>query len=439
LPKRTTDLDTDAEALRLHARYRGKVQTALKCPVRDAGDFAFWYSPGVAAPCRAIQAQPDDAFTYTNRGNSIAIVSDGSRVLGLGNIGPAAGLPVMEGKALLFKYLGGVDAVPLCIAASEPERFIDVVRSLEPSFAGINLEDIEQPKCFHILSGLQGAMNIPVWHDDQQGSAAVVIAGLLNALRFVGKDMGSVRIALIGMGAANFATYRLLIAWGISPEAIVACDSAGTLGTHRSDIERRPVELAHKWRVCRETNSGRITGGIADALRGADVCIAFTRSGPGIIRPEWVRTMAKDAIVFALANPVPEIWPAEAAAAGAAIVATGRGDFPNQVNNAMIFPGMFRGVLDVRARAVTDDMAIAAARGLAGCADESLLDRGHILPMLDDVHVAPQVAVAAAMKAQEQGVARIRRTRADLLTSATATIRAARETSAAIARSSAIT
>lgn len=431
--KRVSDLDGDKQALRLHARYRGKIQTVPKCPVRDAGDFAFWYSPGVAAPCRAIQAQPDSAFTYTNRGNTIAVVSDGSRVLGLGDIGPAAGLPVMEGKALLFKYLGGVDAVPLCIAAPEADRFIEIVRSLEPSFAGINLEDIAQPKCFRILSELQDSMAIPVWHDDQQGSAAVVIAGLLNALRVVGKDIRSIRIALIGMGAANFSTYRLLIAMGVTPDSIVACDSLGTLGPHRNDIEHQPVALAHKWRVCGETNAERVTGGIGEALRGADVCIAFTRSGPDIIRPEWVRGMAKDAVVFALANPVPEIWPAEAIAAGAAIVGTGRGDFPNQVNNALIFPGMFRGVLDVRARTISDEMAIAAAQSLADCIDENTLNRGCILPTLDDVLVAPQVAVAAAMKAQEQGLARISRTRADLLTSAIATIRASREISAAIA------
>ena len=430
--------DNDAEALRRHALYRGKIQTVAKCPIRSFDDFSVWYSPGVAAPCRAIQAQPDAAYRYTNKGNSIAIVSDGSRVLGLGDIGPAAGLPVMEGKALLFKHLGGVDAVPLCISASDPDRFVEIVRALEPSFGGINLEDIAQPKCFRILAALRQTMGIPVWHDDQQGSAAVALAGLLNALRVVGKQLNNVRIALIGIGAANFSTYRLLTAVGVDPRAIVACDSKGILGLGRADVEARQAELAHKWRVCSETNSERTSGGIAEALRGTDVCIAFTTSGPGIIQPEWIRGMAKDAIVFASANPVPEIWPWDATAAGAAVVATGRGDFPNQVNNSLIFPGIFRGVLDVRARTITDEMAIAAARALADCVDGEKLGREFILPPMDDPMVAPRVAVAAAMKAQEQGVARESRTRADLLVSATATIRAAREAGEALMKAGVI-
>jgi malate dehydrogenase (oxaloacetate-decarboxylating) len=422
----------DAESLRLHARYRGKVQTLPKCPIRGVDDFSVWYSPGVAAPCRAIQAQPDAAYSYTNKGNCIAVVSDGSRVLGLGDIGPAAGLPVMEGKALLFKYLGGVDAVPLCLSASDPDQLVRIVRALEPSFGAINLEDIAQPKCFRILEALRQTMSIPVWHDDQQGSAAVAVAGLLNALRVVGKELGRVRIALIGMGAANFATYRLLTAIGVEPRAIVACDSVGVLNAGRADIEVQQLELAHKWRVCCETRADRGRGGIAEALRGADVCIAFTRSGPGIIRPEWIRDMAKDPIVFASANPVPEIWPWEATAAGAAVVATGRGDFPNQVNNALVFPGIFRGVLDVRARTITDEMAIAAARELAACVDEKRLGRDHILPAIDDAMVAARVAVATAIAAQKQGVARQTRTRADLLVSANAAIRAARQSTATL-------
>ena len=417
----------DAELLRLHARYRGKVQTMPKCPVSGLDDFNVWYSPGVAAPCREIRSNADAVYSYTNKGNCIAVVSDGSRVLGLGDIGPAAGLPVMEGKALLFKYLGGVDAVPLCLSVSDPESLIAVVRALEPSFGGINLEDIAQPKCFRILGALRDSMNIPVWHDDQQGSAAVAVAGLLNALRVVGKERGRVRIALIGMGAANYATYRLLKAVGVDPGSIVACDSTGILHRGRADIEARQVELDHKWRVCCETNADGIVGGIAETMRGADVCIAFTRSGPGIIAPEWVKAMAADAIVFASANPVPEIWPQDATNAGAAIVATGRGDFPNQVNNALVFPGIFRGVLDVRARAISDEMAIAAALELAACVDENRLGRDHILPPLDDPLVAPRVAVATAMKAQEQGLARITLTRAALLVSASATIRVARQ------------
>jgi malate dehydrogenase (oxaloacetate-decarboxylating) len=424
----------EAEALRQHARYRGKLQTFPKCPIRGAQDLALWYSPGAAAPCREIHAHPDAAYTYTNKGNCIAVVSDGSRVLGLGDIGPAAGLPVMEGKALLFKYLGGIDALPLCLSAADPDRLIETVRALEPSFGGINLEDIAQPKCFHVLDALRQSMGIPVWHDDQQGSAAVAIAALRNALRVVGKEPGHIRIALIGMGAANFATYRLLKAAGVDPGAIIACDSAGVLHPGRSDIEARQHELAHKWQVCRESNADRIRGGTDQAMRGADACIAFTRSGPGIIRPEWVQAMAVDAIVFACANPTPEIWPWEAAAAGAAIVATGRGDFPNQLNNSLVFPGMFRGVLDVRARTITDEMAIAVADELAACVDEARIGREYILPAMDDQILAPRIAVAAAMKAQEQGVARETRARADLLVSASATIRSAREAIAEMTR-----
>ena len=433
--RRPDTVADEAEALRLHARYRGKVQMLPKCPVRGFDDFSLWYSPGVAAPCRAIQAQPDAVYSYTNKGNCIAIVSDGSRVLGLGDIGPATGLPVMEGKALLFKYLGGVDAVPLCRAASDPKRLVEIVQALEPSFGGINLEDIAQPKCFGILAELRETLGIPVWHDDQQGSAAVVVAGLVNALKVVGKTLGNIRIALIGIGAANFATYRLLTAIGVDPRAIVACDSVGVLNSGRADIESRQDTLAPKWRVCRETGAEQVRGGIAQAMRGADVCIAFTRSGPGIIRADWVRAMARDAIVFAAANPVPEIWPWEATEAGAAIVATGRGDLPNQVNNSLIFPGMFRGVLDVRARAITDEMAIAAARALAECIDDNELGRQRILPPMDDPAVAPRVAVAAALKAQEQGVAREMRSRADLLVSASAIIRAAREATAVLMKS----
>jgi malate dehydrogenase (oxaloacetate-decarboxylating) len=422
----------DAEALRLHARYRGKIQTLPKCPIRGVEDFAAWYSPGAAAACRQIQAYPDAAYTYTNKGNCVAVVSDGSRVLGLGDIGPAAGLPVMEGKALLFKYLGGVDAVPLCLSARDPDWLIETVQALEPSFGGINLEDIAQPKCFHILESLRASMGIPVWHDDQQGSAAVALAALRNALRVVGKDLLNVRIALLGMGAANFATYRLLKTVGVDAGAVIACDSAGILHRDRADIEARQVELAHKWLVCRETNVDAVHGGPAESLRGSDICIAFTRSGPGIIQPEWIAAMAKNPIVFACANPIPEIWPADALAAGAVVVATGRGDYPNQLNNSLAFPSIFRGVLDVRARTITDEMTIAAANEIAAGVDDTRLDRTHILPRMDDPALAPRVAVAVAMEAQDQGVAGEKRTRADLLVSATATIRAAREATAAL-------
>ncbi len=415
------------DAMRLHPFYRGKVQVTSKCAIRDLGDFAIWYTPGVAAPCKAIFREPETVYDYTNKGNSIAVVSDGTRVLGLGRIGPEAGLPVMEGKALLFKYLGGVDAVPICLRTEDPEEIIRTVRILEPSFGGINLEDISQPKCFRILDALRAEMGIPVWHDDQQGSATAVLAGLTNALHLVGKELRQVRIAMIGIGAANYSTYRLLKVAGVDPAAIVACDSKGVLGLHRHDIEERQAEFAEKWRVCRESNGGRVTGGIAEALAGADVCLAFSHPGPGIINPEWIKRMATKAVVFTCANPVPEIWPWDAKEAGAAIVATGRTDFPNQLNNSLVFPGIFRGVLDVRARTVTDEMAIAAAAELAGFAAERGIHEDNILPRMDEWEVYPRTAVATAMKAQEQGIARLSKDRDSLYAEASRTIREARE------------
>ena len=282
-----------AESLRLHALYQGKIQVALKCPIRDIGDFAYWYTPGVAAPCRAIQADPARIYELTNKSNTIAIVSDGSRVLGLGNIGPHAGLPVMEGKALLFKYLGGVDAIPICLATQNNRELVRTVQLLEPSFGGINLEDIAQPRCFRILDELRQTMAIPVWHDDQQGSATALVAGLMGALKVVGKPLGSVRIAMIGMGAANVSSYRFLKAYGVDPAQIVACDTRGTLHRNRRDLEDLRTTFVEKWLVCQETNREALTGGIAEALRGADVCIAFSSSGPGVIEPGWVRSMAK--------------------------------------------------------------------------------------------------------------------------------------------------
>lgn len=410
----TSPVDWAAEAMRQHARYRGKIQMLPKVPLAGRRDFSVWYTPGVAAPCLAIRDDPARAWELTNRANTIAVVSDGSRVLGLGDIGPLAGLPVMEGKALLFKLLGGVDAVPLCLATDEA-GIVATVKALEPSFGAINLEDIAQPKCFRVLDRLRAELRIPIWHDDQQGSATALLAGLLNALAVVGKTLTGIRIAMIGMGAANCATYRLLKAVGVDPGAIVACDTVGILHRGRSDLAAAPEIYAEKWAVARESNADRMTGGIAAAMRGADVCVAFTRSGPGIILPDWVRGMAGDAIVFACANPVPEIWPAEAKAAGARIVATGRGDFPNQLNNALVFPGLFRGVLDVRARAISDAMAIAAARELAACQTEDGLDETHILPALDRPDMAVRIAAATGMAAQTGGLAAIEADRDALL------------------------
>jgi malate dehydrogenase (oxaloacetate-decarboxylating) len=416
------------DAMRLHPFYRGKMQTVPKCAIRGFEDFAIWYSPGVAAPCRAIQADPELVYSHTNKANIIAIVTDGTRVLGLGDIGPEAGLPVMEGKAMLFKYLGGVDAVPICLRTKDPDELIRTVKLLEPAFGGINLEDIAQPKCFRILDTLRAEMGIPVWHDDQQGTATGLLAGFLNALAVVAKDTGRVKVAMIGMGAANVAGYRLLTANGVDPGAVVACDSRGTLHKGRRDIEERQDAFRDKWRVCRESNAEGVVGGIAEALRGADVCIAFSTSGPEIIRPEWVRAMARDAIVFACANPVPEIWPWDAKEAGARIVATGRSDFPNQLNNSLVFPGLFRGALDVRARTISDEMAAAVARELARIAQERSIHDEYILPRMDEWDAFPRVAAAAGMTAQAQGIARLRASREQLEEGARKVMREARET-----------
>jgi malate dehydrogenase (oxaloacetate-decarboxylating) len=416
------------DALRLHPFYRGKVQVLPKCAIRSFDDFAIWYTPGVAAPCKAIQADPALVYEHTNKANTVAIVTDGTRVLGLGDIGPEAGLPVMEGKALLFKYLGGIDAVPICLRTKDRDEIIRTVKYLEPSFGGINLEDIAQPKCFRILEALRSEMEIPVWHDDQQGTATVALAGLLNALKVVGKQIGRARIAMIGMGAANVPTYRMLKAAGVDPRAVIACDRHGTLHRGRRDVEDRHVEYAEKWRVCCETNPERVTGGVAEALRGSDVCIAFSASGPDIIKPEWVRRMARNAIVFACANPVPEIWPWDAQEAGARIVATGRSDFPNQLNNSLVFPGIFRGALDVRARTITDGMTLAAALELAACAEPELRE-DKIVPRMDEWEIFPREAVATALAAQRDGVARLAKTAEQIEHDARALIRNAREAS----------
>jgi malate dehydrogenase (oxaloacetate-decarboxylating) len=417
------------DALRLHPFYRGKVQVAPKCPVNGLDDFAIWYTPGVAAPCRAIHENEALAYEYTNKGNTVAIVSDGTRVLGLGDIGPIAGLPVMEGKALIFKHLGGVDAIPLCLDTKDPYRIILAVKWLQPAFGGINLEDISQPKCFRVLDMLRSDpdIKIPVWHDDQQGTATVILAGVINALKAVGKRMEDVRVSIIGTGAANVATIRLLLASGVPFGHVVACDSRGILHPDREDIAQRKIEFVDKWRICQHSNATGRRGGPAEAMRGTDVCIAASKPGPGTIRPEWVEAMAEDAVLFACANPVPEIWPWEAKQAGARIVGTGRSDFANQINNSLGFPGIFRGVLDVRATTITDEMAVAAAEELARCAEERGLDEEQILPTMDDWEVFPREAAAVGVKAQEQGVARLSATRDELLGRAKQTIQQAQD------------
>ncbi|MBE9470724.1 MAG: NADP-dependent malic enzyme [Chloroflexi bacterium] len=417
------------DAMRLHPFFRGKIQIASKCVIRGIDDFAIWYTPGVAAPCRAIHENEELVYEYTNKGNMVAVVSDGTRVLGLGDIGPEAGLPVMEGKALLFKYLGGVDAVPICLDTKDPYAIIQAVKLIQPSFGGINLEDISQPKCFRVLDMLRSdpEVKIPVWHDDQQGTATVILAGVLNALKVVGKRREDIRVTIFGTGAANVATLRLLLASGVPFGNVIACDSKGILHPEREDIARRKIEFVDKWRICQHSNAEGRRGGPAEAMRGADVCVAASRPGPGTILPEWVQGMAEDAILFACANPIPEIWPWEAKEAGARIVGTGRSDFPNQINNSLGFPGIFRGVLDVRATTITDEMAIAAAEELARCAEEQGLDEEHIVPTMGDWEVFPREAAAVGVKAQEQGVARLSLSHEELLSQARQIIRQAQD------------
>jgi malate dehydrogenase (oxaloacetate-decarboxylating) len=415
-----------ADALLLHPFYRGKIETTLKCCVRDINDFAIWYTPGVAAPCREIAADPERAYDHTNKWNTVAVISDGTRVLGLGDIGPKAALPVMEGKVLLYKYLGGVDGFPICLDTKDPDKFIETVLLLQPSFGGVNLEDISQPKCFRILDTLRAQAEIPVWHDDQQGTATVTLAGLMNALKVVGKKRDEVRVVFVGSGASNVACSRLAFGWGIDPAKAIMVDSKGILGKHRSDLYLRRHEFVDKWRLCQTTNVEDRAGDIPEALAGADVVIALSQPGPGTILPEWIEKMAKDAIVFACANPVPEIWPWEAQEAGAVIVATGRSDFPNQVNNSLGFPGIFRGALDVRASTITDEMCFAAAETLANQVGDQL-GPDHILPTMDDWRVFAYEAAAVGSKAIEQGVARLSLPHDELFDNATKMVKRAHD------------
>ncbi len=413
------------EAMRLHPFYKGKIGVMPKACIRNIDDFAIWYTPGVAKPCLDIRDNPEMSFEHTNRGNMIAVVSDGTRVLGLGDIGPAAAMPVMEGKALLFKYLGGVDAVPICLDTKDPDKLIEVVKLLQPSYGGINLEDIAQPKCFRVLDTLRAECEIPVWHDDQQGTAAVTVAGLINALKIVDKDISSVKVAMIGAGSANICIAKMIIVAGVTPENIIMCDSKGIL--HESREAELSTKYKEKWAITQKTNGEGKAGGIPEGMKDADVLIALSKVGPDTIKKEWVASMADDAIVFVCANPIPEIWPWEAKEAGARIVATGRSDFPNQVNNSLGFPGIFRGTLDVMAKTITDEMCIAAARELAKCAEDKGMHEDYLLPTMDEWEVFPREAAAVGRMAIEQGVARLDLTHEEIYDKAEKTIRNARE------------
>ncbi len=398
----------------MHEFYGGKMQTVPKAGYYGFNWFNVWYSPGVSKVSTEIRDNPERSFDLSNRGNLVAVVSDSTRVLGDGDCGPAGGLGVMEGKAYLMKYLGGVDAVALCIDArgadgkSDPKKIIDFVKMIQPSFGAVNLEDISQPNCYEVLDTLREECSIPVWHDDAQGTGCVTLAGLINALKVAGKKLEDVRIAMMGSGASNSTIASLILQAGGDPKKIVLCDSKGALHAGRTDI-RDAHGFYKQWALCQRTNPDRINT-IEEAIKGADVLIALSQPGPDTVKPDWVSSMADKAIVFVCANPVPEIYPHAAKAAGAYIVATGRGDFPNQVNNSLCFPGLLKGALLVKARKITDTMAIAAAYAIAEVAEKKGLTPDYIAPLMDETETFPSVAKAVALQAIEDGVARVEMT-----------------------------
>ena len=387
-------MDYNAAALAMHKEYRGKLTVQSLVPVRDKDALSTAYTPGVAEPCRRIHQNPEDVYTYTIKSRTVAVVTNGTAVLGLGNIGPEAGLPVMEGKCVLFKEFGGVDAFPICLNAKTKEEVVAAVKAIAPTFGGINLEDIRSPECFEIEAELERDLDIPVFHDDQHGTAIIVLAGVLNALKVVGKDLRELNIAQPAPGAAATAIIKTLPPAGA--QDIIAVDEHGIL------IPGRAAGLAgHKAALAEQTNPRKVTGGLAEAVRGADLFIGT--SVAGALTPEMAATMAPDAIVFAMANPTPEIMPDAAKAAGVRVVGTGRSDFPNQVNNVLAFPGIFKGALSVRARDINDAMKLAAN----ALVPQKELSEENILPKAFDPRVAPAVADAVAKAARESGVARV--------------------------------
>jgi malate dehydrogenase (oxaloacetate-decarboxylating) len=389
-------MDYAQEALKRHYEWGGKLSVVPKMAVSNKHELSIAYTPGVAQPCLEIQKDVSKSYELTGRHNLVAVVTDGTAVLGLGDIGPEAGMPVMEGKCVLFKTFGGVDAVPLCIRSKDVDEIVRTVELLAGSFGGINLEDISAPRCFEIERRLKEVCDIPIFHDDQHGTAVVVLAALLNALRLTGRSLESVRVVTSGAGAAGIAIVRLLVSLGLKD--VVLCDRAGAIYKGRPDLSGAKAEIAEI------TNPEHRGGSLADVIRGADVFIGV--SGPGMVTQDMVRSMAKDPILFPLANPVPEIMPDDAKAAGAAIVGTGRSDFPNQINNVLAFPGIFRGALDVRARDINDEMKIAAAHALAALVSDKL-SPDYIIPEAFDPRVGPAVAAAVAEAARRTGVARI--------------------------------
>lgn len=391
-------------SVRLARFYKGKINTVPNVPIRKYSDFSVWYTPGIADVSKNIAQDPEESFDLTGRWNSVAILTDGTRVLGLGNIGPEAAMPVMEGKALLFNFLGGVNAIPIPIKVKNQEEFFTVASALEPSFGGFNLEDIESPKCFFLLESLQKALNIPVWHDDQLGTASIILAGLLNSLKITGKKREDVRVTLLGSGAANVATAYLLEAAGFKMGNIIMVDSHGILEPDREDMDRLMITNPWKYRLAMITNSERRIGATENSFRDADIVVSAAKSDPDFIHGEWIRTMASDPVVFALANPNPEIWPEKAREYGARIVATGRGDFPNQINNSLVFPAVFRGVLDARSRGVNFRVMVKAAEEIANYVKDPQPDR--IVPTMEDLDMYPKVASAVAYSTVEEKLSR---------------------------------
>ncbi len=390
-------MDYSEVSLQKHREWGGKIDYAAKMPIRSKEDLSIAYTPGVAKPCMVIHDEPEMSYELTGRHNLVAVITDGSAVLGLGDIGPEAAMPVMEGKCVLFKSLGGVDALPLCVRTKDVDEFVRTVSLLLGSFGGVNLEDISAPRCFEIERKLKEVSDIPIFHDDQHGTAVVTTAALMNALRVVGKDMKNIRVVTCGAGAAGVAIVKLLLSLGLGD--VVMCDRKGAIYAGREGLNDSKREIAEI------TNKTGIRGTLADAMVGADVFIGV--SAPNTVTPEMVKSMARDPIVFPMANPVPEIMPDLAEAAGAAVVGTGRSDFKNQINNVMAFPGIFRGALDVRASEINDAMKLAAARALAGLVSEAELSKDFILPEPFDPRVAPTVAKAVAEAAHSSGVARL--------------------------------
>jgi malate dehydrogenase (oxaloacetate-decarboxylating) len=419
--------EASRKAIKYSAFYKGKISVSPKVPVRSLDDFSIWYTPGVAAVSREIARDAELSYEYTNRWNTVGVITDGSRVLGLGNVGPEASLPVMEGKALIYKYLGGVDAIPIPLRIADADEYVRTVKALEPALGAVNLEDTESPKCFEILERLQKEMNIPVWHDDQQGTAGVILAALLNALEFTGRNLRDASIVFLGSGAANVAAVRLLKVAGADPKNIVVVDSKGILNPERADMDQLFLHNRWKYDIALETNGERLEGGLSEALKGKDALIAASHPGPGVVSRAQVASMGKRSIVFLLANPVPEMWPDDAKAAGAEVIATGRSDFPNQVNNSLMFPAVLRGALDVRAKTITDTTVVAAATELAAFARERGLSSTNIIPTMVDWEVYPRVAAAVGEAAQKEGVARKSESKADLLATAREIIEGARK------------